>query len=440
MAGIEFTLDFTKWVTEQHLPTYKQALAEYLQCGIYPNKISFRGKKKGVYCITVFDEIDAAKLEGKNILYRYGHKLLKDVKVRFERQPPWKFLRNPKWLTVDGLPDTGLILVTNESLDNFFSQYGVIIVPTQDDREEHGIMNGRKKLRIDLNTGISIPRNLEITMRVAEMEQEGGDQVFATGKVRIFYKDQPVWCRECAQYHTTRCPEREVREAKAKVEEDERHLEINAYIVSDSNGRYLNKTATRAEIDVVTGAKIGQLLNAVNQKEDCQNYNAVVFNVGQNNITQEEDASLEYWKDLQKPQIEQLKEAIMGVVKSGRSVIIMKVPKTEATTKTDHVKSQRDFLNKTFDIIAVAINHNYFKKQENADKDQNDPPVKVVDGEMEGDDVEKYDDRRHISKLNCEARIIAVADALKNKLQPGLIRIGHKLTVEKKYSAVNSYY
>ena len=115
------------------------------------------------------------------------------------------------------------------------------------------------------------------------------------------------------------------------------------------------------------------------------------------------------------------------------------VPDVDAATATDSVLNQQKFINKSFRDMTSAANKTYYAKECNKDKDQKVERASVVQGEMKGavGNEVKYDDWRHISRLNCESRIINLMTAL----EPiPFLRTGHKLTVEQKYSAVNTSY
>ena len=135
----EFKLDFTNSVAQQHLPKYMQLIKEYLQAGTFPQDVTIWSRKIGVFMVKTNNERDSKKLENKHILFRYGRDKKMESKVRFERQKPWVFYTNPKWITIDGLIDSGLREADNVEFDRLFGHTGYIITPTHEDKDQNGI-------------------------------------------------------------------------------------------------------------------------------------------------------------------------------------------------------------------------------------------------------------------------------------------------------------
>ena len=429
-------------VVKQYIPRYNVAITEYLQQG-FPSDIIFRQKKPGLFIITLNKEVDLKRIEGKKLLYKYGKDKKNETTIRFEKMEPFQFLQNPKWVTIDGIMDSGLRLAENSEFDQQMKTFGRLLVPTHDDTEENGVKNGRKKLRLDMYPGVTIQRWQTLQCRVKSQEVSYVDRptlpVYAQGKVKIFYRDQPVFCKGCRIDHIGRCPVREQEEYVAKVKEEERKLEVNTLILSDSNGRYINQQATRADVETVTGAKIGHVINMLDQVDNFEHYQAVVFSAGQNNIDGSEFVNFDKWKHANTPQLQVLSKWVDGLVKAGKKTVIVEVPDVDAATATDSVTKQKNYLNKSFKTIAASANKNFFDNPHNADKDKKVERATVIKGEMEGcvGNEVKYDDWRHISKINCDSRVVQIMTAL----DPiPFIRAGNKLTVEKKYSAVSTSY
>ena len=71
----DFKLDFSKYVPYQYCPNPPEAAALYIQCiAQAPMDIEFRKVRDGIFNISVSNETDKKKLEGKSLVYDWGEK------------------------------------------------------------------------------------------------------------------------------------------------------------------------------------------------------------------------------------------------------------------------------------------------------------------------------------------------------------------------------
>ena len=197
--------------------------------------------------------------------------------------------------------------------------------------------------------------------------------------------------------HTTRCPERERREAAEKKQEEERQKIVTTLYIADSNARYINKKATNADVECVTGAKIGHLTNLLDQAENLKKYQTFVFSGGQNNIDPTPEINLDQWKGHQNKQLEELSSWVRGILKCGRYVSIQEIPAVPLT-QDQKTSQMREYLNKSFEAILDKEEKKYH--EDNPTENKSIKRATFVTGEMTGPDDEKYDDYRHVSKIN----------------------------------------
>ena len=99
-------------------------------------------------------------------------------------------------------------------------------------------------------------------------------------KVKITYRDQPVFCRQCQIDHIGGCPVRQAEEAAEKIAEEARQPLIKTLVCADSNFRYVNQTATTAKVNVATGAKIGHIANML-PHEDVEKFENIIIHAAQ---------------------------------------------------------------------------------------------------------------------------------------------------------------
>ena len=101
---------------------------------------------------------DANKIEGRFLTYHHVVKKVEKIRVHFKKLPKYRFYSNPKWIKLDWVQESGLHFAKNTNFYTILKNFGDIIEPTSDVRNELGMWNGRKKARVDLNKGIDIER------------------------------------------------------------------------------------------------------------------------------------------------------------------------------------------------------------------------------------------------------------------------------------------
>lgn len=426
MAGFtEFRLDYTAHVCEKYVPDYGAAVASYFQTmANAPNNVQFRQKKKGVFIIKTFSERDTNIIKNSYVTYYYGPNESKSVKVHPILMEPYKFYQNAKWVTIIGVEDSGLRLAENTKIDEWLTQFGKIIVPTHDDKIKLGLFNGNKKARIDLKTDVNIPRFQEVTLNVTD--PESNEIKAATGRVKVYYRDQPVHCRRCDIDHTSKCPVMIREEELAKEEEKVRQSEINSIIIGDSNMRHYNEKALNAHTNSSSGAKIGHVVNAFNENDyDLANIKNVVFQAGQNNVTNDPEVTTAKWQAQIQSECNSLKNCVRALVEKNVNVVLVDVPNSPITQQSKRTKKQQKHINDNFKQIKETCN-----------SIRNHAVLTVtVNDHSEDGDLQTWVDERHFSEVVANG-LLETLEGLVSTDESHLIRRGVKLTTEKKYAGV----
>lgn len=432
MAAIvtEFKLDFQVHVRKQDLPTYQSASAAY--ANTVPNApigIEFRQQKPGVFIVKTFNEKDAKKIENAALTYYYGVNLKNQCKVKFSKMPKFVFYSNPKWLTVDWVQDSGLRYATNDDFDEFFSGYGDIIVKTHDDKNELGMLNGRKKCRIDLNKGLEIER---VKMMEMDVVTESGEKRCARAKIKFYYAGQPAFCRDCHIDHIGKCPEKIKLEEKQKEYAQARKSKVDTLLIGDSNLRHVNESATFADTNGASGAKIGHIANVIEQVQ-VGKYKNLIIHAGGNNVMPEADIHMDKWNKQVQSEVAKLSGALNKLAQNGTAIKIVSVPKTPATQVTKKTVKMRDTLNRELEAMVTKLNE--------GDGVSEAEMIKLADEEeaTEG----QYEDAKHYSQQRCATILEEIHNSMA-KAGKSLIDVKRPmyipLTVEKIYSGIYSTY
>ena len=395
-CSTEFKLDFTIHLLRSDLPTYKQVVASYSETiqGA-PIDVLFRKQKDGVFIIKTSNEKDEKKLECSSLTYYYGKKQEKQIKVRFQKLPKFQLYTNPKWVTLDWIEDSGLRYAENTFFDEYFSKYGTIIKTTHDDKNELGMKNGKKKIRLDLDKGENIPR---VNWLEAKIVLEDGTEKTTKGKIKVYYSNQPIFCKLCKIEHEGKCPEKIKRDELFKDYEINRQKENKAFIVSDSNLRHVNEMALHAKTHVSSGAKIGHLDNVI-KNSDLDSVNHIIVNVGLCNIDSNPSTNFDRWYNNQKPQISALTKSLTDLSAKGKKSVVIAVPEAPLTKTSAKTKKMRDSINKSFETMCKSINNTH----------PNSVSVIHICEKMENG-VETFTDDLHISQQQTE-KLIQRVDA-----------------------------
>ena len=424
-SSVEFKLDFCAHLLKQDLPTYKNAVSSYMNTvqGA-PLDIKFRPQRPGIFIITT-NEKDAKKLENNHLTFYYGKKNEKQIKVKFEKMPKFQIYTDPKWITIDWVEDSGLRFAKNDFFDTFLKSYGSIIEPTKDDQNEMGMRNGRKKVRLDFDKGLHIKRVLWLE---TDIMLEDGTVKHVKGKVKFFYSNQPVFCRNCEVDHQGKCPEKVKTDALLKSYESKRKETSKTVLISDSLLRYTNEQALNSSSYVVSGAKIGHINNVL-ENYDVENIENVVLNVGLNNIDVNPNTNYDKWYNQQTPQFNQLHQNPSNLSQQGKNTRIVAVPKAPITDSTVKTAKMRVAINKFFETMAKTVNESYAGKVE---------VINVNENKENG--IEVYEDDKHITKEQTEKVLSMVDESLKDlnfiiKCRPEAVPLTNKKIFSGVYSA-----
>ena len=208
------------------LSSYAKESAAFQQTvNNYPLKMQFRMQRPGIFVLKTYNETDCKKLKNKCVTFYYGPKQEKQVRVDLVKMPKFQFYANAKWITFDWLDEGNLRYVKNSQLDEFCKEYGEIISNFEEEKNEFGMLNGRRKGRVNLTKGKNIERIKWVNF---DVELEDGTTQNARGKLKIFYQGQPVYCKRCAQDHENRCPQLIKEDALLKDYDENRKQSINS--------------------------------------------------------------------------------------------------------------------------------------------------------------------------------------------------------------------
>jgi len=304
----DFKLDFQKAMPKAFLPSFKQATSAYNQTlNNPPQNIIFSRKTEGIFIITTLSREDANRLENSSITYQYGPHNKFEARIKLEKQSPFIFHTNPKNIYIDWIMDSGLRYAKNSDLDAWLSRYVTVIKGCEDDNDrDTAFMNGMKRAYVDFNKSREIDRFTSIEIDVT---LPNGQIQPCKAKVKITYKDQPVFCRRCQKDHIGFCPVRQQEEAAEEIEEATRQPQIKTLMCGESNLRYVNQTGTTAKVVVATGAKIGHIANMI-AHEEVAKYKRIVIHGGQNNIIASEEIETVHFEKQLKIEFSRLKKAL----------------------------------------------------------------------------------------------------------------------------------
>ena len=358
MASIitEFKLDFTMHMQKCDLPTQQKASAAYSQTvANAPLGIGFRQQRQGIFIIETYNEADSNKLEDKSLTYYYGKNENKQAKVVLTKLPKFVFYSNAKWVTIDWLNDGNLRYVKNSQLDEFLAQFGKIIVPVKNEKNELGMYNGKKKFRIDLNKDTNIERIkwLEFTV-----ELEDGTMQNAKGKAKFYYQGQPAFCRRCSKDHIRRCPQLVKEEEVLKDYEIQRKEKCSTIAITDSNFSLANEKSMFLDTNVASGAKIGHGVNVL-ENTDLEGYKNVIINLGLNNLDLSAQTDFGKWHNQVENEIDRLKTNVVKYASEGKNVRLIAVPDAPITKYTNQAKKMKKTVNIELERLADFANKKY---------------------------------------------------------------------------------
>ena len=412
----EFKVDFTKSVPHRYCPSAKEAGALYIQClAQAPMDIEFLEVRTGIFQITVSNEADKKKLEGKKLSYDFGENnhTMNTANIPLILQEKRPFYKNPKWVSIDKMYDSALKYATHEQVDLFLSAFGTIIVPTQNKTDTNGFRTGKREARIDLTTDIE--RWQSVTMKVMIEDKE----VDVTGKLNFFYKDQPYMCRECQEKHHSKCPQKITKELAEAQGEKARITQSKTLLIGDSNLRRVNEKAFYAKTDCATGAKIGHIANALSWVGTGEQENIIIL-AGQNNVTTDPKIDITEWEKQMKKEVKKLKPKLSKFKKS----ILVGVPPAPWCKKTEKTKVMRKKVNEELKQLT-----------------RDNLNISYIDIEQEDEDDEaNWEDERHMTEKFTHYMLGKVTEKMFD-IQGGSFFVKNiPWTSKVKYRGVNATY
>ena len=342
---MELQIDFSQHLPKHLTPGYDKVVSLLTQTvSEWPRGSAMLTREnKGIFSIKLWDKTKAEKLVGKKIEFYYeGDKSAKKVTVTIEDKPKFLKYQNPKYITMTGFNRFPAEKVSNEQLDQILKNYGDIIVPTQDVFADL-FLTGKKKVRIDLNKGMDLPRNLFI-----EFSDSG--RKFSTS-IRCFYKDQPYLCKRCSEQHVGDCPEWLKEKFENEKVKKMKFEQSKTAMIGDSNLRCINERGVMASVTSITGGKIGHISNQV-RFENLSKIQNVVLSAGQNCLNDIDEVRKDVWESRTKKEIASLENVVDGLMKEGKKVFILDVPPTPIATATKGKKEGRRFINNKLSELA----------------------------------------------------------------------------------------
>ena len=350
---IQYLLDFTPYLAQKQCPKLHE-VQTFLTCSVtdLPRGNMIIQHQIGKFTLKVHDDSKGKALENRVLKYFLpGDKLGKDpILIKIIKKDEYKRYVNPKYVNIWGVhaSDVG-DFITNEMLTKTFSEYGTILVPVHDvhDLSENVWSIDKKNFRVDLNKGKNIPRSCPI-------EYTTGDGKLVKATLRVTYKDQPRFCRQCIAEHTGDCPlwlekQKRLQEIKAQKE-----LETKTIIIGDSNLKQVNSNALLADVVSSSGAKIGHICNQL-RHEKIDKYENIVIFAGVNNIppSHENVDEVALWKQIE-GEMDCLENQLAEHVNKGKNVFLTQVTQARHTS-SPRASKLRDKINKRYGSMADKL-------------------------------------------------------------------------------------
>ena len=336
---MDLQLDFGAQLPQHLVPGYNKVVSLLTQTVLeWPKGAAMLTREnKGIYAIRIWDKSKAEKLLGKSITYYYeGEKSKKNVIVTIQEKPKFHKYLNPKYVTLVGFHRFPLDQIKNEQIDKLLENFGQIIIPTEDVYADV-FLTGKKKVRIDLNLGKNIPRDL-----FYEFSNDAGKKFSVT--LRCYYKDQPYLCKTCKDRHIGDCPELEQEKIENEKAKKLKETKTKTVMIGDSNFRCINERGVMASVTAITGGKIGHVVNQI-KFENLSAIQNVVLSSGQNCIHDIEEVEKGLWEKRTQTEILALESQASNLMSQGKNVFILSVPPTPVATSTKQRKEARNFIN-----------------------------------------------------------------------------------------------
>ena len=319
---MDLQIDFSAVLPEHLTPNFNkvvsiltQTLPDFPRGGAMLTK-----ERKGLYSIKVYDKAKAENLLGKKIEYFFDDKSSKKVVLTIQEKPRIFRFKNPKYVTLLGFDRFPADKMENSQIDKILERFGKILVPTNDVYAAEIFLTGKKKCRIDLDRGEDIPRDLFV-----EFTTELGTKYSTT--LRVYYKDQPYFCKRCSERHVGNCPEWEKQKTeKESVKEVKKETSVTSFI-GDSNFRCLNEGGLMASVTTISGGKIGHVCNQL-KFEDLSKTKNVILSGGHNCINDTEELGKNVWEKRVANEVKEYEGVTKHLVSQGKNVFIVGVPPT----------------------------------------------------------------------------------------------------------------
>jgi len=356
-----YYLDFTSHLPQKLAPS-RNELIRFLNQEVYdlPKGNILIQEKPGIFKVKVYDKVKGEALENRTINYILPDDITgkKPIKIKFEKRESSKYIK-PRYVTVTNLHNSNLgDHITNEQLNTFFSSFGDIINPISDvfEAEESVWRLDKKRLFIDLNKGVDIPR-----MNPFEMKDDDGKPI--RGQIRVTYREQPYHCKECGVMHTANCPIWEEKKKRGAMIKNLKAENTNTLIIGDSNLKLVNSDAILADVISSSGAKVGHINNII-RTENLDNYENIVVMAGINNIPSAQSSFEENNVfDKTKEEMHELGEILEPHIKKGKNIVLVNVPDPPHCRQSQKSVQLRNRINKLQGEMAKRLNSKSPRKE-----------------------------------------------------------------------------
>ena len=354
--ALQYLLDFTPYMAQKECPKLHE-VQTFLTCSVtdLPRGNMIIQQQIGKFTLKVHDSEKGKALENKVLKYFLpGDKQGKNpIPIKIIKKTEYQRFVNPKYVNIWGVHESEIgDFVNNEQLTKIFSEYGTILIPVHDvhDLSENVWSIDKKNFRIDLNKGKTIPRSCPIEYTTSQ-----GKLLKAT--LRVTYKDQPRFCRQCIAEHTGDCPLWLEKQKRLQEIKTQKELETKTLIIGDSNLKQVNSNAILADVVASSGAKIGHISNQLKHEKLDKYENLVIF-AGVNNIPPAHENVDEkvLWGQISNEMDGLEKELAQHVVK-GKNIFLTQVAKARHT-QSPRAAKLREKINKKY----VSMSEN-LKKQ-----------------------------------------------------------------------------
>ena len=185
-------------------------------------------------------------------------------------------------LTLQNCTTGPLKFISNEVFDQVVEAKGAKLIKPAVYQFYKGteILNGNRYCVIE--EGFKFPRMLQVNDKNRSFD------------IEVRYKGQEYLCNRCAKTHVGSCPSL-TRYYQAR--DERRTTPIEKKIISDSTFRRADITGLKADVDCMSGGRIGHIANMIRDDPFFDNANSeAIITMGLNNILDEEEDFLMYKK------------------------------------------------------------------------------------------------------------------------------------------------